>query len=122
MSGGVCKSFRSTNDRLRVASDSASNLQSLVNIPIARSYSFYITPCENPVISLSILTVSALCHRTHAQRRLARTVVQSSALSLSSLSDSTNTPCFLTKVFKLVARAHRPEAMAPDGPKFPQIP
>src|SRR5215472_1307108 len=31
MSGGVAKSLRSTNDRLRVASDSASNLQSLVN-------------------------------------------------------------------------------------------
>src|SRR5262249_38657177 len=33
MSGGVAKSLRSTNDRLRVASDSASNLQSLVNMP-----------------------------------------------------------------------------------------
>src|SRR5215471_9478551 len=31
MSGGAAKSLRSTNDRLRVASDSASNLQSLVN-------------------------------------------------------------------------------------------
>ena len=36
MSGGVAKSLRSTNDRSRVASDSASNLQSLVNMPIVR--------------------------------------------------------------------------------------
>src|SRR5215467_869619 len=60
MSGGVAKSLRSTKDRLRVASDSESNLQSLVNMPIVRSQSLDITLSENPVISLSIFTVSAL--------------------------------------------------------------
>ena len=55
--------FSSTNERLSVASDSASNLQSLVNMLITMSYSIDITLSGKPVTRLSIFTVSALCVR-----------------------------------------------------------
>ena len=43
-------------ERWSVASDCASNLQSLLNMPIVRSYSLDITLGGNPVTALSIFT------------------------------------------------------------------
>ena len=63
MSGSPSMSFISTKDRFKVASDSGSNRQSLVCMPMVRSYSRDITVSLNWVMPLVIFTVSALFAR-----------------------------------------------------------
>jgi methylenetetrahydrofolate dehydrogenase (NADP+) / methenyltetrahydrofolate cyclohydrolase len=63
LSGSPSSSFISPNERLSVASDSASKRQSLVYMPMTKSYCRAITFSSKWFSALSIFTVSSLCAR-----------------------------------------------------------